>query len=117
MNAPNTFHESKAVDLAASGAGLGVLVAVAGLVVVVLLIGAFWWGARLRARQAAPPRPSEQPRPPAGPTRVEEDVRPADSFPDNGERLTPHQLGGHGDEAARPSGGAETGRGGRPGGA
>ncbi|WP_408997420.1 DUF6479 family protein, partial [Streptomyces scabiei] len=35
---------------------------VAGLVVVAMLIGALWLGARVRAREPRRPRPDEQPR-------------------------------------------------------
>lgn len=115
MNPPNTHHGSTVVDLAAGGAGIGVAAFVVGLVVVIVLIGAFWWGARLRARQTAPPRPSEQPHRPARPTRAEGSVPPSDEFPDDGQRLTPHQLGGHGNEVLRPSDGTENRRGSGPG--
>ncbi|MET9699905.1 DUF6479 family protein [Streptomyces sp. NPDC006529] len=45
--------------LAAEGQSSLFLV-LAGVVVVVLLIGAFWYGARRNARRAAPARPTEQ---------------------------------------------------------
>ncbi|MFD5782267.1 DUF6479 family protein [Streptomyces sp. NPDC126933] len=64
-------------------------------------------GERLRGRQTAPPRPSEQPHRPARTTRAEGSVPPLDEFPDDGQRLTPHQLGGHGNEVLRPSDGME----------
>ncbi|MFF3749343.1 DUF6479 family protein [Streptomyces sp. NPDC002018] len=117
MNPSITYGST--ADLAVSGAGLFGMALVAGLAVVALLLGAFWWGGRLRERRAAPPLPSEQPARPARPTHAEGEVTPADSFPADGERLTPHQLGGHGglgghgDEARRPSGGGRSGRGGR----
>ncbi len=38
----------------------------AGVVIVALLIGAFWMGARIRRREPAPPRPDEQPKMPEG---------------------------------------------------
>ncbi|MFF2063398.1 DUF6479 family protein [Streptomyces sp. NPDC058200] len=72
-------------------------------------------GERLHGRQTAPPRPSEQPHRPARTTRAEGSVPPSDEFPDDGQRLTPHQLGGHGNEVLRPSDGTETRRGSGPG--
>ncbi|WP_407835354.1 DUF6479 family protein [Streptomyces sp. DSM 116496] len=46
-------------SLAAEGQGALFLV-IAGVVVVVLLIGAFWYGSRRSARRPAPVRPAEQ---------------------------------------------------------
>ncbi|MEU9420901.1 DUF6479 family protein [Streptomyces sp. NPDC051000] len=45
--------------LAAEGQGSLYLV-IAGVVLVVLLIGAFWYGSRRNARRAAPAQPAEQ---------------------------------------------------------
>ncbi|GHE64785.1 hypothetical protein CP980_32430 [Streptomyces vinaceus] len=45
--------------LAAEGQGALFLI-FAGVVVVVLLIGAFWYGSRRSARRRAPARPAEQ---------------------------------------------------------
>jgi uncharacterized protein DUF6479 len=104
MKPPNTSLGSTVVQLAASRTWLHVLALVLGLIVVFVLLGAFWWGQRLRARQGPPPSPSEQPRKPDHPTHLEEDVTPSDQFPGGGERLFPHELGGHGKEAYRPPG-------------
>ncbi|MEV6578602.1 DUF6479 family protein [Streptomyces sp. NPDC051582] len=46
-------------NLAAEGQGAFFLI-FAGVVVVVLLIGAFWYGSRRSARRRAPARPAEQ---------------------------------------------------------
>ncbi|WP_392896883.1 DUF6479 family protein [Streptomyces sp. LN699] len=46
--------------LAADAQGSLYLV-IAGVVLVVLLIGAFWYGSRRNARRAAPAQPTEQP--------------------------------------------------------
>lgn len=74
-----------------------------GVVLVAVLVGAVWWGRRVQARQR-PPRPEEQPRLPAsGPVReVSEHPEPAE-VPRGDERLTPHQLGGYGSQAAARS--------------
>ncbi|MFE2876472.1 DUF6479 family protein [Streptomyces roseus] len=45
--------------LAAAGQASLFLISV-GVVLVVVLIGAFWYGSRRRRRAAAPPRPTEQ---------------------------------------------------------
>ncbi|MFE3581125.1 DUF6479 family protein [Streptomyces vinaceus] len=45
--------------LAAEGQGAFFLI-FAGVIVVVLLIGAFWYGSRRSARRRAPARPAEQ---------------------------------------------------------
>ncbi|MGW2262328.1 DUF6479 family protein [Streptomyces sp. NPDC001780] len=104
MNPADTLDGSTVVPLAASGPGTGVTAFLVGLIVVLFLLGGFWLGRRIRVREPAPPRPSEQPRPPARPTRVEETTEPSDGFGGEGERLTPYQLGGHGTEARRPPG-------------
>ncbi|GAA5047130.1 DUF6479 family protein [Streptomyces sp. SID10815] len=68
-----------------------------GLVVVALLIGAFFLGARIRRREPAPPRPEEQPRlPDSGPVGDVLENREPDEMPRDGDRLTPHRLNAHG---------------------
>ncbi|MFJ2647479.1 DUF6479 family protein [Streptomyces sp. NPDC087420] len=109
MNPPNTHHASPVhagdfVDLAASGIGTKVIAFVVGLIVVIILLGGFWYGARLRSRMGPPPKPSEQPVKPDHQAHIEENTDPSDRFPGHGERLYPHQLGGHGEEAYRPPG-------------
>ncbi|MGW3009243.1 DUF6479 family protein [Streptomyces sp. NPDC001219] len=50
---------------AADGTG-DLLLVIAGLALVALLLAAFVWGRRHKAREPGPPRPEEQPRLPAG---------------------------------------------------
>ncbi|MET8637068.1 DUF6479 family protein [Streptomyces sp. NPDC057746] len=77
---------------------------VAGVIVVALLIGAFWLGARIRGREPAPPRPEEQPRlPEGGPVGTVLENREPEEIPRNGRRLTPHRLKAHGNLGSRPS--------------
>ncbi|MFG2661258.1 DUF6479 family protein [Streptomyces sp. NPDC048425] len=79
-------------ELAASP-GPALLAPFAGLVVVGVLIGAFIWGRRIRAREARPPRPDEQPKlPEGGPVREIREFREPDEMPHDGRRLTPHEL-------------------------
>jgi len=61
--------ENEHVDLAVSGAAMGLMVAFAGgLVIVALLVWAVRLGIKVRQREPAPPRPDEQPRlPESGP--------------------------------------------------
>lgn len=89
---------------AADGAAIGIWPFVAGLVLVALLIGAFWMGARIRRREPAPPRPEEQPRlPDSGPVGEVLENREPHEVPRDGERLTPHRLPAHGNAASRTS--------------
>ncbi|MDX3522713.1 DUF6479 family protein [Streptomyces scabiei] len=75
---------------------------VAGLVVVAMLIGALWLGARVRAREPRRPRPDEQPRlPESGPVREEQLNREPDEIPQSDRRLTPYEV--HGNQGTRPS--------------
>ncbi|PTM93128.1 hypothetical protein C7821_108256 [Streptomyces sp. VMFN-G11Ma] len=81
----------------------------AGVVIVALLIGAFWMGARIRRREPAPPRPDEQPKmPEGGPVREVLENREPDEVPRSDHRLTPHELPGHGNSPTRT--GSEKGR-------
>ncbi|WP_338899931.1 DUF6479 family protein [Streptomyces sp. TG1A-60] len=80
----------------------GIAPFLAGLVVVAMLIGAFWLGARVRAREPRPPRPEEQPRmPEGGPVREERVNREPDEIPQSENRLTPYEV--HGNMGTRPS--------------
>ncbi|MFJ4923663.1 DUF6479 family protein [Streptomyces sp. NPDC088725] len=99
MNPPNMLNGAAGAVLAADTAGSLALILVVGLIVVALLIGGFIIGMRRRDKEPPPPLPSEQPHRPAHPTHIEENVEPSDMFPTGGERFTPHELGGHGDEA------------------
>ncbi|MFG2650395.1 DUF6479 family protein [Streptomyces sp. NPDC048436] len=66
---------------------------IAGLIVVGVLLGAFYWGRRVQARETRTPRPEEQPkRPYDGPVREEREYREPDEMPQDGGRLTPHEL-------------------------
>ncbi|GAA2679167.1 DUF6479 family protein [Streptomyces aculeolatus] len=99
-------HTTRAAGRAADAAvTAGLLPFLLGLVVVAVLIGAVWLGIRVRSREPAPPRPEDQPRPPAsGPVRrVTEEREPAE-VPRDGGRLTPHRLRGHGNSGTRPAG-------------
>ncbi|WP_327328609.1 DUF6479 family protein [Streptomyces sp. NBC_01210] len=69
-----------------------------GIVVVAFLIGLVGWG--IRRGRSRPPRPDEQPRRPARRTHIEE-TREADDFGSEGERLTPHELRGFGNQGSR----------------
>lgn len=86
------------VQLAAAGTALGTAaVVVCGLLVTAVLVWSVRLGIRVRRREPAPPRPGEQPTPPAsGPVREERERRAPNEVPrapDGGHRLTPHQLG------------------------
>jgi hypothetical protein len=81
-----------------------VLILIAGVALVAGIIWAFRLGAKVREREPAPPRPEEQPKmPPGGPVRETQEVREPDEVPraaEDGERLTPHQLGNAGTKRA-----------------
>ena len=89
------------MDTAASStSALGLIGAV--VVIVLVLIGAFILGARVRRRESAPPRPHEQPHLPAeGPVREVREQREADEVPHSDRRLTPHELPNHGNSPSR----------------
>ncbi|MFE0730249.1 DUF6479 family protein [Streptomyces antibioticus] len=82
---------------AAAGAGMTVIV-VLGVLITVMLVWAVRLGIGVRRREPVPPRPAEQPTPPAsGPVHEEREAREPNEVPragDGGERLDPHQLGG-----------------------
>lgn len=79
--------------LAVSGAvGAGLIIVAIALVV--LIIGAFWFGMRRRDKELPPPTPAEQPTPPAHRAHIEqENVHAKDHFPGDGTALTPYELG------------------------
>lgn len=80
------------MELAASSTA-HLLMWLAGLVVVGVLLAAFYWGRRAQARETRKPRPEEQPkRPYDGPVREEREYREPDEMPHDGSRLTPHEL-------------------------
>ncbi|MEV6508569.1 DUF6479 family protein [Streptomyces sp. NPDC051642] len=88
--------ENEHVDLALSGAAMGMVVAFAGgLVIVALLVWAVRLGINVRQREPAPPRPDEQPRlPESGAVGEIREQREPDEVPrtTDGERLLPHDL-------------------------
>ncbi|MFF5566495.1 DUF6479 family protein [Streptomyces sp. NPDC012623] len=87
---------------AASSGAAAFLPLVFGVVVVAVLIGAFVFGRRVRAREPSPPTPEEQPTPPAGgPVGEVTEHREPNEVPRRAERLSPHELGGPG--STRPS--------------
>ncbi|MFI9650662.1 DUF6479 family protein [Streptomyces sp. NPDC052040] len=86
------------------GLQLGLWPFLVGLVVVALLVGAFWMGVRVRRRESEPPRPEEQPRlPEGGPVGEVMENREPDEVPRGGDRLTPHELRAHGNLGSRTS--------------
>lgn len=92
-------------DLAASRGAVGAGLAVAAVVVVALLIGMFGLGSRkVRKSGTRRPTPEEQPRmPEGGPVREVREQREPDEVPRSDERLTPHELKGHGNAGSRTS--------------
>lgn len=90
------------MEIAAGRGALGVGLFVAGIVIVALLIGAFWLGARIRRREPPPPTPDEQPRLPAdGPVREVRENREPDEIPRSDTRLTPHEMPAFGNSGTR----------------
>ncbi|MBA2947528.1 hypothetical protein H1D24_17375 [Streptomyces sp. PSKA28] len=76
-----------------------------GLVIVGVLIAAVWLGIRVRNRESAPPRPEEQPRPPAsGPVREVSESRERDEVPRGDTRLTPHEFPSFGNVGGKRGG-------------
>ncbi|CAM5593741.1 DUF6479 family protein [Streptomyces aurantiogriseus] len=91
--------------LAASGGSAlaSVVLVVVGVALVLGLLWAFRLGYRVRRREPAPPRPHEQPRmPESGPVGQSHRAREPNEMPrpEDGERLTPHDL--------RPTGGRDS---------
>ncbi|MFW6690571.1 DUF6479 family protein [Streptomyces sp. MAR4 CNX-425] len=99
-----TDSQRTAPAVAADAVTAGLLPFLLGLVLVAVLVGAVWLGIRIRSREPAPPRPEDQPRPPAsGPVpHVTEEREPAE-VPRGRGRLTPHELPGHGNSGTRPA--------------
>ncbi|MFH8570078.1 DUF6479 family protein [Streptomyces sp. NPDC017993] len=90
-------------ELAATQGMSAMSFVVVGLVIVGVLIAAFIWGRRKKAREPGPPLPQEQPRLPAdGPVRQVMEEREPDPVPQREERLTPHELKGTGTIGSRP---------------
>ncbi|MER5297791.1 MULTISPECIES: DUF6479 family protein [Streptomyces] len=70
----------------------------------VLLLGGFWLGTRIRLRQSRP-RPEEQPHlPPGGAvheTRESREPREVPRVPKGGRPLLPHEMGGFGNSSTQ----------------
>ncbi|SDJ44494.1 DUF6479 family protein [Streptomyces indicus] len=78
---------------AAQGGAMGIAMALVGLAIVGMLLGAFWWGRRRQDRAPRPPTPDEQPKLPGGRrSRTVQEMREPEEVPRDGDRLTPHQL-------------------------
>nr|WTB29142.1 DUF6479 family protein [Streptomyces sp. NBC_00830] len=102
MDVSSGALNSLAVTLADGPGALGVVMAIVGVALVGMLIGAVWLGRRRRAQELPPPRPDEQPPRPDHRTHVEErNVHGDDSFPADGRGLSPYELGDHGNEPIR----------------
>lgn len=99
------MNTMQTADLAAGRGALGAGLVVAGIVVLALLIGMFLFGSRrVRNDDSRRPRPEEQPRmPEGGPVREVREHREPEEMPRTDERLTPHELKGHGNAGTRTS--------------
>ncbi len=101
MDVSDGALNSLAITLADGRSATGWVMAVVGVVLVAVLIGAVWLGRRRRAEELPPPRPDEQPVVPDHRAHVEEhDVHGDDSFPADGRGLSPYELGDHGSGTA-----------------
>jgi hypothetical protein len=84
------------VQLAAASGLLSLALFAVGIVVVAMLGGAFWLGARIKLREPPRPRPEEQPHlPPGGPVHeIRENREPEEipRTPKDGRPLTPYEL-------------------------
>ncbi|MEU2027221.1 DUF6479 family protein [Streptomyces sp. NPDC016469] len=93
---------SLAVTLADGRGATGVVMGVIGVLLVIMLIGAFLLGKRRHDQELPPPRPDEQPVGPAHRSHEEKpDVHGDDRFPADGRGLSPYELGEHGNEPIR----------------
>lgn len=79
------------LPLAARDLLVGIAPLVAGLLIVLALIGAVWYGIRLRSRGDQRPSGPDAPRP-KEPTVYERSHRVPDEVPRNGERRRPYDL-------------------------
>lgn len=83
-----------------AASGKSVLATVVFIAVGIVLVGGLIWafrlGIKVRSREPAPPKPSEQPRRPgSGPVHESSRAREPNEMPqatDESERLTPHEL-------------------------
>ncbi|MEU9483345.1 DUF6479 family protein [Streptomyces decoyicus] len=91
-------------QLAAPHLTSGGLLILVGVLLVAVILAAFAWGRRLKARAPAPPTPEEQPRlPEGGPVGDVVENREPDELPRTDERRTPHELKGDGSGSRRGS--------------
>ncbi|MGY5124955.1 DUF6479 family protein [Streptomyces nigrescens] len=89
-------------QLAAGSGTSGILLAIVGVLVVAVLLAAFVWGRRIKAREPGPPRPEDQPRlPESGPVGDVVESREPDEFAPSEQRLTPYEVDGNGSESRR----------------
>ncbi|MFI0240245.1 DUF6479 family protein [Streptomyces sp. NPDC016845] len=91
-------------ELAVSSSA-ALLMWIAGIVVVLVLIGAFILGRRIQNRESRRPTPEEQPHlPDGGPVGEVQEYRDPDEVPQDGGRLLPHELkGGYGTSSTHKS--------------
>ncbi len=102
MDVSDGALNSLAVTLADGRGATGVVMAVIGVLLVAMLIGAFWLGKRRHDQELPPPRPDEQPVGPDHRSHVEQaDVHGDDHFPADGRGLSPYELGESGNEPIR----------------
>ncbi|MFR9799205.1 DUF6479 family protein, partial [Streptomyces sp. MS06] len=93
---------TSAIEMAASGA-LTIGPFIVGLGVLVLLLGGFWLGDRIRSRESAPPKPEEQPHlPPEGAVHGIEEAREPEEVPNDGRRRMPYEFGNLGTRPGDP---------------
>lgn len=85
-----TLYDSLAAPTRDHLVGIGP--AVAGLVVVFILIGAVAVGLRRKNRRSAPVPPEQQPHAPEHPTGYETGLRADDEVPHDGRRRLPHEF-------------------------
>jgi hypothetical protein len=83
-------------QLAAPSGLLSLGMFLVGVVLVAMLAGSFWLGARIKLREPPRPRPEEQPQlPPDGPVHEVREIREPDEvprMPEGGRPLTPYEL-------------------------
>ncbi|TQK42667.1 hypothetical protein FBY35_4095 [Streptomyces sp. SLBN-118] len=95
------FGRERMVGVAAENEWMaGIAPFIVGIVVVVFLIGLVGWG--IKRGRGLPARRGEQPRRLSRRTPIAE-TREADDFGSEGERLTPHELRGYGNQGSRPA--------------
>ncbi|HET6858860.1 MAG TPA: DUF6479 family protein [Streptomyces sp.] len=96
----NAIRSTGTTEIAASSDLLvGIAPFAVGLAVVAILVGAVWWGIRMKSREAPRPRPQDQPRRPADagrPGEVMETPREPDEVPRDGKRRSPQEIKDYG---------------------